>query len=113
MRLRRAITGVRGRLVVALVATSAVTLAVAGGAGRRLHLAPLRHQALALELRTGAGEIAAASEQSARLGRLASDLLDLSRIERGLELRSEPVDLVEVCRAVLAEFDTLGRSIAR
>jgi signal transduction histidine kinase len=53
-----------------------------------------------------AGEIAAASEQSARLGRLASDLLDLSRIERGLELRSEPVDLVEVCRAVLAEFDT-------
>jgi signal transduction histidine kinase len=49
-------------------------------------------------------QIALAREQSARLGQLASDLLDLSRIERGLELRDEPVDLVEVCRAVAAEF---------
>jgi signal transduction histidine kinase len=52
-----------------------------------------------------ARQIALAGEQSARLGRLASDLLDLSRIERGLELRDEPVDLIEVCRAVASEFE--------
>jgi signal transduction histidine kinase len=51
-----------------------------------------------------ARQIALAGEQSARLGRLASSLLDLSRIERGLELRDEPVDLIEVCRAVASEF---------
>ncbi|MEA2156400.1 MAG: hypothetical protein QOE11_2540, partial [Solirubrobacteraceae bacterium] len=51
-----------------------------------------------------APQIAAATEQSDRLAQLASDLLDLSRIESGLELREEPVDLVEVCRAVAAEF---------
>jgi signal transduction histidine kinase len=50
-------------------------------------------------------QIALAGRQSARLGQLASDLLDLSRIESGLELRDEPVDLVEVCRAVAAEFE--------
>jgi signal transduction histidine kinase len=52
-----------------------------------------------------ARQIASARQQSARLAQLASDLLDLSRIERGLELRDEPVDLVEVCRAVAAEFE--------
>jgi signal transduction histidine kinase len=52
-----------------------------------------------------ARQIALAGEQSARLGRLASSLLDLSRIERGLELRDEPVDLIEVCRAVASEFE--------
>jgi signal transduction histidine kinase len=52
-----------------------------------------------------ARQLALAAEQSARLGRLASDLLDLSRIERGLELRDEPVDLVEVCRAAASEFE--------
>jgi signal transduction histidine kinase len=52
-----------------------------------------------------ARQIALAGEQSARLGRLASDLLDLSRIERGLDLRDEPVDLIEVCRAVASEFE--------
>jgi signal transduction histidine kinase len=52
-----------------------------------------------------ARQIALAGEQSARLSRLASDLLDLSRIESGLELRDEPVDLIEVCRAVASEFD--------
>jgi signal transduction histidine kinase len=56
--------------------------------------------------REAALQITAASEQSARLGRLASDLLDLSNLERGMALRREPVDLVEVCRAVLAEFQT-------
>jgi signal transduction histidine kinase len=46
-----------------------------------------------------------AHAQARRLGRLASDLLDLSRIDAQVELRSEPVELGELSRAVLAEFD--------
>jgi signal transduction histidine kinase len=43
--------------------------------------------------------------QSKRLGRLAADLLDLSRIDAQVDLRSEPVELGELSRAVLAEFE--------
>jgi signal transduction histidine kinase len=43
--------------------------------------------------------------QSRRLGRLAADLLDLSRIDAAVALRSEPVELGELSRAVLAEFE--------
>jgi signal transduction histidine kinase len=43
--------------------------------------------------------------QSRRLGRLAADLLDLSRLDAKVELRSEPVELGELSRAVLAEFE--------
>jgi signal transduction histidine kinase len=50
-----------------------------------------------------------ARAQSKRLGRLAADLLDLSRIDAQVELRSEPVELAELSRAVLAEFE-LGTS---
>ena len=50
-----------------------------------------------------------ARAQSKRLGRLAADLLDLSRIDAQVELRSEPVELGELSRAVLAEFE-LGTS---
>jgi signal transduction histidine kinase len=40
-----------------------------------------------------------------RLGKLATDLLDLSRLEAGsLELRPEPTDIGELARAVAAEF---------
>ncbi len=46
-----------------------------------------------------------AHAQSRRLGRLASDLLDLSRIDAQVDLRSEPVELGELSRAVLAEFE--------
>ncbi len=46
-----------------------------------------------------------ARAQSHRLGRLAADLLDLSRIDAQVELRSEPVELSELSRAVLAEFE--------
>src|SRR5204863_1573843 len=46
-----------------------------------------------------------ARAQSRRLGRLAADLLDLSRIDAEVQLRSEPVELRELSRAVLAEFD--------
>jgi signal transduction histidine kinase len=43
--------------------------------------------------------------QTERLGKLAEQLLDLSRIDAGVELRAEPVELVELARSVLAEFD--------
>jgi signal transduction histidine kinase len=46
-----------------------------------------------------------ARAQSHRLGRLAADLLDLSRIDAEVALRSEPVELTELSRAVVAEFE--------
>ena len=49
--------------------------------------------------------LARARAQSRRLGRLAADLLDLSRLDAQVELRSEPVELGELSRAVLAEFE--------
>jgi signal transduction histidine kinase len=53
-----------------------------------------------------------ARAQSRRLGRLAADLLDLSRLDAEVKLRSEPVELGELSRAVLAEFE-LGISERR
>jgi signal transduction histidine kinase len=46
-----------------------------------------------------------ARAQSRRLSRLAADLLDLSRIDAEVVLRSEMVELGELARAVLAEFE--------
>jgi signal transduction histidine kinase len=49
--------------------------------------------------------VATVREQVERLGKLATDLLDLSRLEAGsLELRPEPTDLGALTRAVSAEF---------
>ncbi len=49
--------------------------------------------------------VATVREQVERLGKLATDLLDLSRLEAGsLELRPEPTDLGVLTRAVTAEF---------
>jgi signal transduction histidine kinase len=45
--------------------------------------------------------------QARRLSRLAGDLLDLSRIDAEVVLRSEPVELGELTRAVLAEFELI------
>ena len=55
-----------------------------------------------------------ARAQSRRLGRLAADLLDLSRLDAKVDLRSEPVELGELSRAVMAEFElgTVEREIA-
>jgi signal transduction histidine kinase len=44
-------------------------------------------------------------QQVDRLGKLATDLLDLSRLEAGsLELRPEPTDIGELAKGVAAEF---------
>jgi signal transduction histidine kinase len=58
--------------------------------------------------------LARARAQSRRLARLAADLLDLSRLDAQVELRSEPVELSELSRAVMAEFElgTVERGIA-
>jgi signal transduction histidine kinase len=43
--------------------------------------------------------------QTERLSKLAADLLDLSRLDAGTPLRAERVDLAELARSVLAEFE--------
>jgi signal transduction histidine kinase len=59
----------------------------------------------AVDLEDARGRVAAARRQARRLSSLAKDLLDLSRIDARLPLRSEPVALAETARAVAAEFD--------
>ncbi len=46
-----------------------------------------------------------AREQTRRLSQLATDLLDLSRLDTEAPLRSEPLELGELTRAVAAEFE--------
>ncbi len=46
-----------------------------------------------------------AREQTRRLSQLATDLLDLSRLDTESPLRSEPLELGEISRAVAAEFE--------
>jgi len=50
-------------------------------------------------------QVERAAAQSDRLGRLANDLLDLSRLDAVVALRDEPVELGGLARAVTAEFD--------
>jgi signal transduction histidine kinase len=54
-------------------------------------------------------QVIAAQRELRRLGRLASELLDLSRLDAAIPLREEPVELGELCRAVAAEFELRGR----
>lgn len=51
------------------------------------------------------GQVARAQHELRRLGRLATELLDLSRLDAAIPLREEPVELGELCRAVAAEFE--------
>jgi signal transduction histidine kinase len=50
-----------------------------------------------------------ARKQLVRLSTLAGELLDLSRLDAAVPLRSEPVELGEVARAVAAEFELRAR----
>jgi signal transduction histidine kinase len=54
-------------------------------------------------------QVGRALRQSERLAGLARDLLDLSRIDAQIELRHEIVDVSELARAVLAEFELRAR----
>jgi signal transduction histidine kinase len=49
--------------------------------------------------------VAGAREQLRRLTNLSAELLDLSRLDAAVPLRSEPVELGELTRAVAAEFE--------
>jgi signal transduction histidine kinase len=118
----RALEDVRGRLVVeqetrqAFIATASHEL--------RTPLASLQAtlELLDEELRGGSAEpdvairrAEAALRQTHRLVALATDLLDLSRIDSAAPLRPEPIELGEIARAVAPEFvarlDTAGRSL--
>jgi signal transduction histidine kinase len=50
-------------------------------------------------------QLVGAQRELRRLTRLASELLDLSRLDADVALREEPVELGELCRAVAAEFE--------
>jgi signal transduction histidine kinase len=54
-------------------------------------------------------QVARARQELRRLGRLATELLDLSRLDAAVPLREEPVELGELCRAVAAEFELRAR----
>ena len=58
-------------------------------------------------------QTARAQEQATRLNALATDLLDLTRLDADVELRREPVELGEMARAVSAEFElrAAGRDV--
>jgi signal transduction histidine kinase len=54
-------------------------------------------------------QVANARRELLRLSALASELLDLSRLDAAVQLRSEAVELGEVARAVAAEFGLRAR----
>jgi signal transduction histidine kinase len=58
-----------------------------------------------LDLQDARERAARAREQARTLSNLASDLLDLSRLDAEVELRSEPLELGELSRAVAAELE--------
>ncbi len=57
-----------------------------------------------LDLADAQQQVAAAQGELRRLGNLATELLDLSRLDADTPLRSEPVELGELCRAVASEL---------
>jgi len=54
-------------------------------------------------------QVATAGRELMRLSRLAEELLDLSRLDASVQLRSEPIELGELARAVAAEFELSAR----
>ena len=58
--------------------------------------------------RTPRSRSTSARRELRRLSVLASELLDLSRLDAAVQLRSEPVELGEIARAVAAEFALRG-----
>jgi signal transduction histidine kinase len=62
-----------------------------------------------LDVEDASAVLRGAQGQLRRLSNLASELLDLSRLDAGVELRREPVELGELCRAVAAEFELRAR----
>jgi signal transduction histidine kinase len=69
-----------------------------------LHSAIEELQAREPDLADTREQLHRAVAQTDRLGALAANLLDLSRLDAGLPLRSERVELAELARSVVAEF---------
>jgi signal transduction histidine kinase len=63
----------------------------------------LRHEPVDMD--DAREQVARARAQSRRLSTLAADLLDLSRLDADVELRREPIELGELCRAAASEFE--------
>jgi signal transduction histidine kinase len=57
-----------------------------------------------LDIEDAQSQVRAAQADLQRLRGLATELLDLSRLDAGVELRAEPVEVGELGRAVAAEF---------
>src|SRR5258705_238914 len=57
-----------------------------------------------LDIEDAQEQVTNARRELRRLSALASELLDLSRLDAAVQLRSEPVELGELARAVGAEF---------
>ena len=57
------------------------------------------------DLEDARDQLTRAIGQSDRLSKLTTELLNLSRLDAGLDLRSEAVDVYELARSVLAEFE--------
>ena len=58
-------------------------------------------------------QVERALSQSERLGKLAAELLDLSRLDAGVPLRAELVELTELARSVIAEFQPRAADAGR
>jgi signal transduction histidine kinase len=56
-------------------------------------------------------QVTNARRELRRLSTLAGELLDLSRLDAAVQLRSEPVELGELARAVAAEFELRAREL--
>lgn len=78
-----------------------------------LELASLDLNAATPDLADARDQVERAEAQARRLGALTGDLLDLSRLDAGLDLRVEPVAVAEVCRAVVAEFELRAADAGR
>jgi signal transduction histidine kinase len=78
-----------------------------------LELARMDLAAIPPDVADAREQVERAEVQSRRLGALTGDLLDVTRLDAGLELREEPVAVGEVCRAVAAEFDLRAQAVGR
>ncbi len=78
-----------------------------------LELAHLDLAALPPDVEDARAQVERAEGQARRLGALTADLLDLSRLDAGLDLRTEPIAVAEVCRAVAAEFELRATEAGR
>jgi signal transduction histidine kinase len=63
------------------------------------------------DLEDASPRVSAARDQTRRLIGLANDLLELTRLDTGFQVRMELIELHEISRAVIAEFGTRAAAI--